>query len=409
MVEFYERENTEFLPGGTLGVRFRMWMGGENVQMVKNCTARTRIVVENISFLHRVEKFSTLKAGEKKVLQIPSHSETGCVFTSTLCLKDASRNKEKVVVEISPSRTNYQLYGKKLSVINISGNIIEYYKYDYTSNYFPKFYSLTKQVILDRRKEYLQNDELSLLCEYTFRTGECHVKIEEILHDIPVAVFEQRYNIPHSKNDGKAAQKLSASISAREDTRLNHNNQCLDNVNLKANALFTSSINASPNLFGTYKQVINNDPHQKEFNAAEKLSNCPSALNDFKALYSDKILTDMVLKTATKSFQAHKNLLCARSSVFRAMLTNDMKEKNTGYINVEDLGNETVQKLLLFLYSDSLEELQWESAVQLYYAADKYAIEKLKVLCSSFLVYTISTSTASELLLLADTHNDTDL
>ncbi|CAL1281796.1 unnamed protein product [Larinioides sclopetarius] len=132
-------------------------------------------------------------------------------------------------------------------------------------------------------------------------------------------------------------------------------------------------------------------------------------MDEFRALYWEQLLTDVLLHTATKSFPAHKNVLCARSLVFRAMLTNDMKEKNNDCINVEDLENESVQRLLLFLYSDSLEELQWESAMQLYYAACKYAIEKLKVLCSSFLVEDLSTSTASELLLLADTNSDTDL
>ncbi|XP_055944475.1 speckle-type POZ protein B-like [Argiope bruennichi] len=91
------------------------------------------------------------------------------------------------------------------------------------------------------------------------------------------------------------------------------------------------------------------------------------------------------------------------------MLTNDMKERNTNSIQVDDLENDTVHQLLLFLYSDNVDNLQWESAIKLYYAADKYEVEKLKVICSSFLVDNLSTSNASELLLLADTHNDSNL
>ncbi|CAL1281808.1 unnamed protein product [Larinioides sclopetarius] len=371
---FFARRNTEYLPGDTLGVRCRMWMSGESVQMVRRCTARTRIGIEKISFLHRVENFSALKLGEKRIIQIPSHSETGCVFTSTLRLAKKFRDEEKVYVEISSSKIDYRLYIQKFSVINASGNIIEFLESDHRLhyNFLPRH--LTRQFLLDRREEYLPNDELSLLCECTFPTGENHGEIEEILHDLPLAVFEQRYNIPHSKNDGKAAEKLSSLPSASEDTKLNHNNQHLTNVNLNENTLSTSSNAPSPNLYGICNQVTNNDQHKKKYNAAAKLSMCPSALDDFQALYSDKLLSDVVLKTATKSFSAHRNVLCARSSVFRTMLTNDMDEKVTDCIKVEDLEDETVQRLLLFLYSDNLEELQWESAIQLYYAADKYAI-----------------------------------
>ncbi|CAL1281800.1 unnamed protein product [Larinioides sclopetarius] len=408
-IRFRERKNTDYLHGDTLGVRCRMWLSGESVQMVRQCTARTRIRIVKISFLHRVENFSALKLGEKRILQIPSPLETGCAFTSILSLSSAQRGRKVVQIRIS-RLPGYKALKRKLSVINVSGNITKCYEYDYGLHVQPGCYYLTRQFILDKRKEYLPNDELSLLCEFTFNTGVDHVKMEEILQDIPVAVFEQKYIIPNSNNDEKAAEdKLSSLLSALKDIKLNHSDQRLTNVNLKDNTLSTNSNAVSTNIFGIHNQVLRNDPHKNKYNAAEKLSMGPSALDDFKALYNDQLLTDLVLKTATKSFSAHKNVLCARSSVFRAMLTNDMKEKNTHCIKVEDLENETVQRLLLFLYSDSLEELQWESAIQLYYAADKYAIERLKVFCSFYLVNNVSTSTASEFLLLSDTHSDTNL
>ncbi|CAL1281810.1 unnamed protein product [Larinioides sclopetarius] len=281
------RRKTEYLPGDTLGVRCRMWMSGEGARMVGRCTARTRIGIGKISFIHTVENFSSLKLGEKKILQIPSHSETGYFFTSTLRLVKNDFNEDAIKVKTSSSNINYKLYIQRISVINASGNIIECFVCK----------NLKRMFLLQKREKYLPNDELSLLCECTFGTGVIHREIEEAVHDLPVTVFEQRYNIPHSKNDAKAAEKL-----------------------------FT----------------------------------CPSSLDDFKTFYNDRFLTDIVLKTPTKSFPAHKIVLCARSSVFRAMLTNDMKEKNTDCIQVEDLENETVQHLLLFLYSESLEELQWD-------------------------------------------------
>ncbi|GBO33120.1 Speckle-type POZ protein B [Araneus ventricosus] len=126
-----------------------------------------------------------------------------------------------------------------------------------------------------------------------------------------------------------------------------------------------------------------------------------------KSLYLNQFLTDVELKT--KSFPANKIVLCGRSPVFKAMLTNDMKETNTDCIQVDDLGDDVVEQLLFFLYSDTVETLQWEIASQLYYAADKYEVCKLKEVCSSFLVENLTPTNAGELLLLADTHSDGEL
>ncbi|GBN71992.1 TD and POZ domain-containing protein 4 [Araneus ventricosus] len=413
MDELYLRKNTEYLPRDTLGVRCRMWKGGGNVQSVWQFSARTRIGIEKISFLQRVKNFSALKLEERKTLQITSHSKTGCVIFSSLSVCKTLADNNAVIVQIVPSDSHYILCRKKLSLIDVSGNNIEIGDVDY------RFLDVIEQIqklnnsfiwqfIMNKRKEYLPNDELSVLCECTFATGG-EWKIEETVHEIPLATYNHKYHKAMEKNDNRTSENLSARPSAPEHMKVNHKDQNLTNVECKANAFSINSIAPSTRPIVALNQLANNDPDKIMYNDEEKLSMCPSALDDFKALYKDQLLTDVVLKTATKSFPAHKYVLCARSSVFRAMLTNDMKEKITDCIKVEDLENETVHRLLLFLYSDNLEELHWESALKLYYAGDKYAIAKLKVLCSCFLVNSLTTSTASELLLLADTHSDTDL
>ncbi|CAL1281805.1 unnamed protein product [Larinioides sclopetarius] len=91
------------------------------------------------------------------------------------------------------------------------------------------------------------------------------------------------------------------------------------------------------------------------------------------------------------------------------MLTNDMKEKNSNCIEIGDMGDDVVRQLLLFLYSDNVENLQWEMATQLYYAADKYEVGRLEAVCSSFLLENLTPTNAGELLFLAETHSDGDL
>ncbi|CAL1281803.1 unnamed protein product [Larinioides sclopetarius] len=252
--------------------------------------------------------------------------------------------------------------------------------------------SFTKQSILSKGEEYLPNDELSLLCECTFATGG-KFRIEINVHGIPLAANKNSFFSAQTTVEERLLDFLGVSENKKQDKNI----QDLKNTELKAKS-FSASFNATSSV--TFKMMVNNGPEKNTNNAIAKLStSVPSVLDDVKALYNDQLLTDIVLKTATKSFPAHKIVLCLRSSVFRAILNNDMKEKNTDCIKVEDLENETLQRFLLFLYSDNLEELHWESAVQLYYAADKYAIENLKYLCSSFLVENLSTSNSNELLL----------
>ncbi|GBM09617.1 hypothetical protein AVEN_197184-1 [Araneus ventricosus] len=74
-----------------------------------------------------------------------------------------------------------------------------------------------------------------------------------------------------------------------------------------------------------------------------------------KALYVNQCLIDMELYMKTKLFPAHKIVLCARSPIFKAMLTKDMGEK---LHSLYDIGGDIVQQILLFLYSDTTENLQ---------------------------------------------------
>ncbi|GBM60124.1 Protein roadkill, partial [Araneus ventricosus] len=141
----------------------------------------------------------------------------------------------------------------------------------------------------------------------------------------------------------------------------------------------------------------------------EKSESTSVLVNDLKSMYNNAILCDMELRTSSKTFQAHKAILSARSSVFRRMFSSDMKEKNSGHVDITDLEEETVRRMLTYMYTDSLGDLQMESASKLYTAADKYNIPSLKHRCTSFLKGNLYPSTACDVLVLADMHQDHDL
>ncbi|GFQ83393.1 tdpoz3 [Trichonephila clavata] len=141
-------------------------------------------------------------------------------------------------------------------------------------------------------------------------------------------------------------------------------------------------------------------------------SQCDEMLDlkeDLKCLYDEGILSDVKLRTTTQTFHAHKVILSARSPVFRRMFSTDMKEKIQECVDILDFENDTLRRLLQYLYINTLEDLQWESALKLHAAADKYEIVALQKKCSSFLKCNLCPNNLCEVLVLADMHGDADL
>ncbi|GBN89299.1 TD and POZ domain-containing protein 1 [Araneus ventricosus] len=145
-------------------------------------------------------------------------------------------------------------------------------------------------------------------------------------------------------------------------------------------------------------------------NLKENHAKCSTTLmDDLTSLFNEGILYDTKLKTATETFPAHTLVLSARSSVFKSMFSTDMKEKTNNCVDIDDLDSDTVRQMLSFMYSDTLDDPNYESAKSLYFAADKYNIVSLKLRCSSFLKQNLLQSNCCEVLLLADKHQDNDL
>ncbi|CAL1281776.1 unnamed protein product [Larinioides sclopetarius] len=337
-------------PRDVLTVRCKMWRGEGEFHGVAPICFRTCIGVETISFRHEVDNFSTLKPNQKHTIRIPSPLEKDCFLTSSLYFTFNSCRDGEMMVKITPPVGRYILCKRRISLVQF-GCLIwsreDDNRFDVERKDIQELpLSFTRQAILNKKSEYLKGDKLALLCECSFSTCRVYEKIGETPVKMPIEAQKQRNNQEPGKN--------------------------------------ISKIN-----FNTSKY--------------------PSAQEDMKDLFVKQCLTDIRLKTKTKSFSAHRSVLCARSPVFERMLTSDMKERNTSCIEVDDLGDDVVQQLLLFLYSDTVQNLQWEMATQLYYAADKYEVGRLKAVCSSFLVEHLSPTNAGELLLLADTHSDADL
>ncbi|GFT44946.1 TD and POZ domain-containing protein 3 [Nephila pilipes] len=128
-----------------------------------------------------------------------------------------------------------------------------------------------------------------------------------------------------------------------------------------------------------------------------------------KNMYEKRILSDICLRSDSESFHVHKNILGVRSPVFEAMFRNDMKEKMKTSIDLHDIDANTLHRLLLYIYTDTVEDLEWETALDLYRAADRYGVIDLREKCSMFFKANFSQSNVFHIFSLADMHHDQDL
>jgi speckle-type POZ protein len=126
--------------------------------------------------------------------------------------------------------------------------------------------------------------------------------------------------------------------------------------------------------------------------------------------------TDITFEVDGEMFPAHKVVLAARSPVFRAQLFGPMKDKNMKCITIEDVEAPVFKALLHFMYWDELPDIEeltglnttWVStlmAQHLLAAADRYALERLKLLSELKLCEDVAINTVANTLALAEQHH----
>ncbi|KAF7063122.1 hypothetical protein CFC21_073472 [Triticum aestivum] len=152
-----------------------------------------------------------------------------------------------------------------------------------------------------------------------------------------------------------------------------------------------------------------------EFHAQET----PSILvpsSDMHRHFGDLLLSkagvDVEFRVGGEAFSAHRSVLAARSSVFRAEFFGTMKEATTNEaICIDDMEAQVFNALLTFMYTDTLPDMkqqeQEESAMaqHLLVAADRYDLERLKLICADKLCKQVDTSSVATILALAEQHH----
>jgi speckle-type POZ protein len=121
---------------------------------------------------------------------------------------------------------------------------------------------------------------------------------------------------------------------------------------------------------------------------------------------------DVTFKVEDKVFHAHKIVLAMRSPVFKVELYGPMRDKNQPSITVEDMQPAVFKALLHFIYKDSLpvmdnldEDENTEMVKHLLVAADRYALERMKLMCENILCKKLDAGSVAAVLALADQHH----
>ncbi|XP_020268476.1 BTB/POZ and MATH domain-containing protein 4-like [Asparagus officinalis] len=141
----------------------------------------------------------------------------------------------------------------------------------------------------------------------------------------------------------------------------------------------------------------------------------------FGALLENQEGSDIVFDVVGEKFHAHKLVLAARSPVFKASFYDGESEEKSEIV-ITDLEPKVFKAMLHFIYWDTLVEDEVTVAsgspvssvsetlsAKLLAAADKYSLERLRVICESYLCKDISVNTVAHTLALADRYHAMEL
>ncbi|GJN04042.1 hypothetical protein PR202_ga21552 [Eleusine coracana subsp. coracana] len=125
--------------------------------------------------------------------------------------------------------------------------------------------------------------------------------------------------------------------------------------------------------------------------------------------------TDVSFIVDSETFYAPRTVLAARSPVFKAELLGSMSEAAMSSITLHDIAPATFRVMLRFMYTDvfpgddELGESPTEMMQRLLAAADRYALDRLKLMCAQKLWSDVSVDTAASTLAFAEMHNCLEL
>ncbi|CAL5011113.1 unnamed protein product [Urochloa decumbens] len=162
-----------------------------------------------------------------------------------------------------------------------------------------------------------------------------------------------------------------------------------------------------------YGITVIKEPLQTESRLSIGIDVPPSDIADqFGRLLETKVGVDVSFSEGSETFTMHRLVLAARSPVFEAELYGPMREAGSESKVIRDMQPDVFRAFLHFIYTDSLPPLddletgdREELIRHLLVAADRYAMERLKLICQSILCRNLNVQTLATTVALADQHH----
>lgn len=127
-----------------------------------------------------------------------------------------------------------------------------------------------------------------------------------------------------------------------------------------------------------------------------------SLASDLKKYVNNELLSDVTFIVEGRSVFAHK-ILCLRCPFFFNMLAGDYAERSAREIKLEDVKYDSFIMILEYLYSDEA-KINIDNAMELFQAADRFGLERLKRACEHEMLSSITIDTAAAMLFTANEH-----
>jgi len=127
-------------------------------------------------------------------------------------------------------------------------------------------------------------------------------------------------------------------------------------------------------------------------------------VHDFESAIFSNAYSDVTVKCCGKVFNCHKIILTSRSLVFQKMFESNMKENESGVIEINDMKLEVFEDLLKYIYTGKAPNVD-SHVEELFAASDQYQVEKLKQLCEDKLCFSLDIANCVQLLVLGDMHH----
>ncbi|RCV35509.1 hypothetical protein SETIT_7G245300v2 [Setaria italica] len=129
---------------------------------------------------------------------------------------------------------------------------------------------------------------------------------------------------------------------------------------------------------------------------------------DLARMLKDREGTDVTFSVGDRFFHAHRYVLAARSKVFKAQLFGTMKEEDARCIKVDNMEPAAFEGLLHYIYTDSLSDDCTVDRIMapqhLLVAADRYGLDRLRMMCDARLSGWIDVQSVATTLALAEQH-----